>query len=61
MQNMASSPGNYPDPTKFYADGNSAHNGCVSADHPSITSLQQIFQTIGEDLLSTQLIPNNTN
>ena len=61
MQQMASSPGNYPDPTKFYADGNSAQNGCVSADHPSITSLQQIFQTIGEDLLSTQLIPNNTN
>jgi len=61
MKNMANSPGNYPDPNKFYADGNSANNGCVSAAHPSITSLQQIFQTIGEDLLTTQLIPNNTN
>jgi len=60
MKSMANSPGNYPDPNKFYADGNSALNGCVSSVHPSITSLQQIFQTIGEDLLTTQLIPNNT-
>jgi len=60
MKNMANSPGNYPDPNKFYADGNSANNGCVSSVHPSITNLQQIFQTIGEDLLTTQLIPNNT-
>jgi Flp pilus assembly protein TadG len=60
MKAMANSPGNNPDPNKFYADGNSANNGCVSAAHPSITSLQQIFQTIGADLLTTQLIPNNT-
>jgi hypothetical protein len=45
------------DPTKFYSDD---ANGCVSTAHPNIKDLGSIFQTIAYDLLSTRLLPTNT-
>jgi hypothetical protein len=48
------------DSNKFYAEYASAALGCSSAAHPSMTDLNQIFQAIAEDLLTTALIPNNT-
>jgi len=57
LENMASSPGNIPDLSKFYSDD---ANGCQSPDYPSITSLNNIFAAIGLDLNGTRLIPFNT-
>jgi len=51
MKNMAS------DLTKFYSDN---ANGCQSTNHPSLTSLQSIFQNIGNNLTITRLVPNGT-
>jgi Flp pilus assembly protein TadG len=51
MQQMAS------DPTKFYSDDS---QGCLSTDHPSLTSLNSIFQNIGNNLRSARLVPNGT-
>jgi hypothetical protein len=50
MQRIAS------DQSKFYSDNS---GGCASAVNPSITTLNQIFQAIGNDLHTTQLIPDN--
>ena len=58
MEAMAGSPGNIPDLTKFYSD-NSTGN-CQSPDHPSITSLTDIFGAIGSEMQRTRLIPFNT-
>jgi Flp pilus assembly protein TadG len=51
MQQMAS------DLTKFYSDDS---QGCLSTDHPSLTSLNSIFQNIGNNLRSARLVPNGT-
>jgi Flp pilus assembly protein TadG len=48
MQNIASSP------LYFYSEDTAAKNGCVSADHPSLTSLSQIFGG-GAGTITTQL------
>jgi hypothetical protein len=45
------------DPTKFYSDD---ANGCLSADHPSITSLNSIFENIAGDFQTTRLLPPGT-
>lgn len=42
------------DPTRFYADD---ANGCQSEDHPSITSLQQMFEDIAYSLAKPRLLP----
>ncbi len=47
MTNIAS------DATKFYSD---AANGCSSTANPSITSLNSIFQNIGQSLTYPRLI-----
>jgi len=51
MKGMAS------DLTKFYSDDSA---GCLSTDHPSLTSLQTIFQNIGDNLRIARLVPNGT-
>lgn len=58
MQQIANSPGNYPDPNKFYSD-HAGGGGCSSSAH-SVTSLDQIFEGIARDLTVARLIPNNT-
>jgi hypothetical protein len=42
------------DPTKFYSDN---ANGCRSASNPNITSINNIFQSIGYSLASARLLP----
>jgi hypothetical protein len=42
------------DANKFYSDDT---QGCLSAAHPSITSLSQIFTNISYDFLTTRLLP----
>jgi hypothetical protein len=42
------------DPTKFYSDN---ANGCRSASNPNITSINNIFQSIGYSLSSARLLP----
>jgi hypothetical protein len=42
------------DLSKFYSDD---ANGCVSTDHPSITSLKDIFQAVSGDFLTSRLLP----
>jgi Flp pilus assembly protein TadG len=42
------------DQTKFYSDDSL---GCLSPDHPTITSLQSIFQNISNDFQTTRLLP----
>jgi hypothetical protein len=44
------------DPSKFYSDN---ANGCLSAAHPSITSLNAIFKNISNDFLTTRLLPTS--
>lgn len=44
-------------PSKFYSD---KANGCSSTANPSITSLAQIFQNIGNDFSTTEILPFNT-
>jgi len=44
------------DPAKFYSDD---ANGCLSAAHPSITSLNAIFKNISNDFLTTRLLPTS--
>ena len=66
MEAMANSPGSTPgtyvqDDNRFYAEYSSAALGCSSPAHPSITDLTKIFQAIGQDLLTTALLPNNMN
>jgi Flp pilus assembly protein TadG len=48
MQDIAS------DSNKFYSDD---ADGCLSAAHPSLTSLSQIFTNISYDFLTTRLLP----
>jgi Flp pilus assembly protein TadG len=48
MQNIAS------DASKFYSDD---ANGCVSAAHPTTTTLGGIFQQIPYDFLTTRMLP----
>jgi Flp pilus assembly protein TadG len=60
ISKMANIPGTNPntyvnDPTKFYSD-NSA--GCQSTANPNITSLNQVFQSIGYSLTTSRLLPN---
>jgi len=42
------------DANKFYSDDSA---GCLSAAHPSITSLSSIFTNISYDFLTTRLLP----
>ncbi len=42
------------DPTKFYSDN---ANGCKSTANPNITSLNQMFQSIGYSLSTARLLP----
>jgi hypothetical protein len=46
----------YHDPTKFYSDNT---NGCQSPSNPSITAINSIFQSIGNSLSTSRLLPNN--
>ncbi len=61
MQHIANSPGNYPDPSKFYSDTNQAggDSSCASSAHP-ITALDKIFTNIAGDFTTPRLIPNGT-
>ena len=59
ISQMANVPGSTPgtyvnDPTKFYSD-NSA--GCTSTANPNITSINQIFQSIGYSVSTARLLP----
>ena len=59
ISKMANVPGSTPgtyvnDPTKFYSD-NSA--GCKSTANPNITSINQIFQSIGYSVSTARLLP----
>jgi hypothetical protein len=59
ISQMANVPGPTPgtyvnDPTKFYSD-NSA--GCKSTANPNITSINQIFQSIGYSVSTARLLP----
>jgi hypothetical protein len=58
LQNIASSPGHIPDPTKFYSDSASEKNGCTSQN--SVSDLSGIFGKIGMDFLTTRLVPWGT-
>jgi len=51
MTNIAS------DGTKFYSD---ASNNCVSAAHPTMTSLSSIFSNITNDFLTSRVLPWST-
>ena len=55
MQQIANSPGNIPDPSKFYSDP--MGNGCTSPFHPDITSLSSIFANLGFQF--SALLPPN--
>jgi Flp pilus assembly protein TadG len=57
MQAIANSPGNIPDPSKFFSDP--MGNGCTSPFNPNITSLSQIFANLGFQF--TALLPQNLN
>jgi len=46
------------DASKFYSDDS---NGCVSAAHPTITDLGQIFENLTQDFGTTRLLPPNTD
>ena len=52
MQNIAS------DPSKFYSDP--MGGSCTSPSNPNYTTISQIFENIGLNLLYTQLIPVGT-
>jgi Flp pilus assembly protein TadG len=54
MQQIAS------DATKFFADTSGGDTACVSADNPTITDLNSVFQNIGIDATTARLLPNNT-
>ena len=53
MQDIAS------DSSKFYSDGSGGSGTCASSN--SASNLAAIFQNIGNSLLYTALLPNNTN
>jgi Flp pilus assembly protein TadG len=57
MQKIANSPGNIPDPSKFFSDP--MGNGCTSPFNPNITSLASIFANLGFQF--TALLPQNLN
>ena len=63
MTNIASSPGNYPDSTKFFSDytqsGSGIDTGCVGRNGTD-TSLKDIFKTISDDLTVSRLLPPGT-
>jgi hypothetical protein len=48
------------DATKFFSDTSGGDAACISADNPSITSLNTVFQYIGIDATTARLLPNNT-
>ncbi len=54
LQQMAS------DSTKFYSDTSGGSSGCTSAAH-SISDLNLIFQSIGQDASSARLLPLTTS
>jgi Flp pilus assembly protein TadG len=54
MQQIAS------DATKFFSDTSGGDTACISADNPSITDLNSVFQNIGIDATTARLLPNNT-
>jgi hypothetical protein len=61
MSQIANMPGAtagtyFNDLTKFYSDNAS---GCTSTKNPSITSINSIFQSIGNSLSTSRLLPNN--
>jgi Putative Flp pilus-assembly TadE/G-like len=61
MSQIANMPGAtagtyFNDLTKFYSDNAS---GCTSTRNPSITSINSIFQSIGNSLSTSRLLPNN--
>jgi hypothetical protein len=53
MQGIASSPSN------FYADSESAANGCASTANVGLTSLGSIFKGLAEQLGTTRLLPSS--
>jgi hypothetical protein len=61
MSQIANMPGSTPgtyfnDLTKFYSDNAS---GCRSTKNPTITAINSIFQSIGNSLSTSRLLPNN--
>jgi Flp pilus assembly protein TadG len=54
MAHIANSPGNTPDPTKFYSDPMGGN--CTSTANPNITSLAEIFENLG--FMFTATLPN---
>ena len=61
MSQIANMPGAaagtyFNDPTKFYSDNT---NGCQSPSNPSITAINSIFQSIGNSLSTSRLLPNS--
>jgi hypothetical protein len=47
------------DASKFYSDGSGGSGNCTSSN--SATDLATIFQSIGNSLSYTALLPSNTN
>ena len=61
MSQIANMPGAtagtyFNDPTKFYSDNT---NGCKSTANPNVTAINSIFQSIGNSLSTSRLLPNN--
>jgi Flp pilus assembly protein TadG len=56
MQNIANSPGNYPDESKFFSDPMGLSPACTSSVNGTTTSLGTIFSSLG--LAFTALLPN---
>jgi hypothetical protein len=56
MQNIANSPGNYPDESKFFSDPMGLSPACTSSVNGTTTSLGSIFANLG--LQFTALLPN---
>jgi len=57
MQDIANSPGNYPDPSKFFSNNN---NGVDCPNSNTIENLNTLFQTLSTSLTEPRLLPNNT-
>ena len=58
MQNIANSPGNLPDLSKFYSNGNTSGEDCPKSN--TIENLVSLFQNLSTNLTEPRLIPNNT-
>jgi Flp pilus assembly protein TadG len=57
MQDIANSPGNYPDASKFFSNNN---NGVDCPNSNTIENLTTLFQTLSTNLTEPRLLPNNT-